>query len=86
MHLGWLPGEPRPDTFYATVDGEQWDEASVRSAVTVPDLSIDAIVLRYELTGIRWAALLRDGAIGSGNAWEKPPSVRTPAVAGDFSV
>ena len=83
VHLGWLPGEPRPDTFYATVDGEQWDEARVRSAVTVPDLSIDAIVRRYELTGIRWAQVLRDGAIGGGNAWEKPASVRTQVLTGD---
>lgn len=78
--LGWLPGEPRPDTFHALVDGEQWEERRIRSAVDVPDLSIDAIVRRYELTGMSWAGLLRDGVIGGRHPWDTP--VPVPDAAG----
>ncbi len=70
VYLGWLPGEPSPDTFHASVDGEHWDETRVCSAVVVPDLSIDAIVRRYELSHVRWAELLRDGSIGNRQPWD----------------
>ena len=82
VQLGWLPGEPCPDTFYATVDGDQWDGTRIRSAVDVPDLSIDGIVRRYELTGTSWAQLLRDGCIGNRHAWDTPTPCRRSVEAG----
>lgn len=82
VQLGWLPGEPRPDTFHATVDGDQWDERRIRSTIDVPDLSIDGIVCRYELTGWSWAQLLQVGTIGNQHPWDTPTTIRGPVSRG----
>ncbi len=69
--LGWLPGQERPEPIVARVDGEEWDDARVRRAIAVPDLSIESIFQRFELASVRWVDRMRDGYFGSGAAWER---------------
>lgn len=38
----------------------------------MPDLSIHAIVRRYELTGLSWARILQNAYVGALHPWELP--------------
>lgn len=78
VYLGWLPGEPHPDTLHAAVDGAQWDERRIRTAIQVPDLSIHAIVRRYELTGLSWARILLNAYVGALHPWDSRSSMSLP--------
>ena len=71
VQLAWLPGQERPEPIVARVDGEEWDDARVRRAIAVPDLSIESIFQRFELASVRWVDRMRDGYFGSGAPWER---------------
>ena len=68
--LGWLPGAEAPDTIHAAVDGEDWPEARIGSAIAVADLSIESAFQRLELAGARWVEVMRRGYFGNAWQWE----------------
>jgi S-adenosylmethionine synthetase len=68
--LGWLPGAETPDTLYAVLDGEHWPEDRLRSAVGLPDLSIEATFRRLELADACWVDVVRRGYFGNAWRWE----------------
>src|SRR5256885_1327735 len=59
--LGWFPGRETPDVVAARVDGCWWDAARLAAAMPVPDLSIEGIVARLELTAADWSDVAAAG-------------------------
>jgi len=68
--LGWFPGRETPDVVAARVDGCWWDAARLAAAIPVPDLSIEGIVARLELTTVDWGAVAAAGYFGNSRPWE----------------
>jgi S-adenosylmethionine synthetase len=71
VSLGFLPGLEAPSFVDATVDGACWDESRVRSAIAVPDLTLEASFRELELGRECWSKLARDGYFGRSYAWER---------------
>jgi S-adenosylmethionine synthetase len=71
VYLGWLPGQPTPDTFFAIADDTTYDERRIRSVIPISDLSLEAIVNRYELTTVNWHDTLNAGYVGAGHQWDR---------------
>jgi S-adenosylmethionine synthetase len=54
----------------ARVDGSWWDAPRLGAAIPVPDLSIEGIVARLELTTADWGEVAAAGYFGNSSPWE----------------